>query len=300
VDNKNYDEAMATAAGTTTGAARASLVELLSDRMAPQAASIALTALSDTDPSVRAAALRSLTKLGGAAEAPAVVDVLKKTTDGSERSEAANALNAIAAIHGDAVLPAVLDAMKGANNETRLALLRNLGVIGSPKALETVVAALRDRNAEISGGAVRVLAEWKSTDAAPHLLKLAQSNNATQKDIALRGYVRLAQAEQNSDAKAQMLANAMGVAKKTEEKWLVLPAYGTLATKQSLDALTAMLGDPAIKNEAGNALITAAAAFAKADAANKPAAAEAVSAVLAKCDDANLKERAQKTLDGLK
>ncbi|MCC6794831.1 MAG: HEAT repeat domain-containing protein [Candidatus Hydrogenedentes bacterium] len=300
VDNKSFDEAIATAVGTSSGAGKAVLVELLSDRMAPKAAATALASLSDSDAAVRIAALRSLTKLGGPAEAPAVVAALKSTADDTERSEAANALNAIAAIHKDAILPAVLDGLKGASTPARLALLRNLGVISSSQALEPVLAAMRDRDAEVSGGAVRVLAEWKSADAAPHLLKLAQGKNAAQKDLALRGYVRLAQAEANAEVKAQMLASAMGVAKAKEEKWLVLPAYGTLATKQSLDSLTAMLDDASIKNEAGNALITAAAAFAKADAANKPTAAAAVQAVLAKCDDANLKERAQKTLDSLK
>ncbi|NUM56910.1 MAG: HEAT repeat domain-containing protein, partial [Candidatus Hydrogenedentes bacterium] len=264
------------------------------------AAPIALAALGDSDAAVRGAALRSLTKLGGPAEVPAVIGVLTAATDETERREAANALNAIAAVHGEAVLPAVLDAMKGASGESRTALLRSLGIIGSAQALEPVVAALRDRNAEFSAAAVRVLAEWKSTDAAPHLLKLAQGKNAAQKDLALRGYVRLAQAEANADAKAQMLATAMGVAKTKEEQWLVLPAYGTLATKPSLDTLAGMLDNPDIKNEAGSALVAAATAFAKADAANKPAAAEAVNAVLAKCDDATLKERAQKALEGMK
>jgi HEAT repeat protein len=300
VDNKGFDDAIATAVAGTSGAARAGLVELLSDRMAPKAAQTALQSLSDGDPAVRTAALHSLTKLGGAAEAPAVIDVLKKSADASERTEASNALNAICSMNGDAVLPVVLDSMKGANVETRGALMRGLGVIGSAKALEPVVAALHDRNADISGVAIRVLAEWKTTDAAPYLLKLSQGKNAARKDTALRGYVRLAQAEQNNDAKAQMLTAVMAIAKKPEEKWLVLPAYGTLATKQSLDTLTPMLDDASIRNEAGNALVNAATAFAKADAANKPDAAAAVNAVLAKCDDANLKERAQKALDGLK
>lgn len=298
--NKAFDDAIAVAAGGATGKTHADLVELLSDRMAPKAASIALAALSDGDAALRAAALRSLTKLGGPAEAPAVIELLKKTGDASERSEASKALNAIAAAQGDAVLPAVLDAMKGANPESRAALLRSLGAIGSAKALDPVVAALSDKNDAISNEAARVLGEWKSVDAAPHLLKLAGGKNAARKDAALRGYVRLAQAESNNDAKAKMLQAAMGVARKPEEKWLVLPAWGSLATKQSLDTLTKLLGDPSVKNEAAHALITAATAFAKADAANKPVATEAINAVLAKCDDANVKERAQKALDGLK
>lgn len=300
VDNKKYDEALAVAAASATGATRTSLLELLSDRMTSQAASIAVAALSDSDAAVRASALRSLTKLGAPEQVPAVITVMKTTTDESERREAANALNAIAAIRGEEVLTPVLDALKGASAEVRIALLRNLQIIGSAQALAPVVAALRDGNADVSGAAVRVLSEWKTTDAAPHLLKLAQSANAAQKDTALRGYVRLAQAEPNADAKAEMLANAMGVAKTKEEKWLVLPAYGTLATKPSLDLLSSKLDDPEIKNEAGSALVAAATAFAKADAANKPAAAEAVNAVLAKCDDDTLKERAQKALEGMK
>ncbi|MBM3290868.1 MAG: hypothetical protein FJY92_12020, partial [Candidatus Hydrogenedentes bacterium] len=69
-NNKSFDDAIAAAVANTSGAARAGLVELLSDRMAPKAAQTALASLKDGDAAVRLAALHALTKLGGPAEAP--------------------------------------------------------------------------------------------------------------------------------------------------------------------------------------------------------------------------------------
>ncbi|MDZ4857453.1 MAG: HEAT repeat domain-containing protein [Candidatus Hydrogenedentes bacterium] len=297
---EGVDTAITAALPNVAPAQRAALVDMLSERMAVEAVPVALASLNDADAGVRAAGLRTLTKLGTQVEAPAVIATLKGTQDGDERTDASNALNAIASQAGDALLPVVLNAMKGAAPESRAVLLRSLGRIGTPQALGAAVAALRDGNTEVGNEAVRVIAGWPTADAAPHLLKIAQGGNAAHKDAALRGYVRLAQAEQDGAAKAAMLSNALVVAKSPEEKWLVLPAWGAIGTKQSLDVLTPMLADPAVKNEAATALISAATAFAKADPASKPAAVAAINAVLAATDDTAIRERAQKTLEGLK
>jgi len=294
------DAAIVAALPNVAAAQRAILVDMLSERMANEAVPVAIASLNDADAGVRAAGLRTLTKLGTAAEAPVVIATLKGTADANERTDASNALNAICSQGGDTMLPIVLEGMKGAAPESRAVILRSLGRIGSAQALGSVVSALGDRNAEVSNEAVRVLGGWPTVEAAPHLLKLAQGSNAAHKDAALRGYVRLAGTEPDAAKKAAMLADALAVAKKPEEKWLVFPALGALGTKQSLDTLVPMLKDPAVKNEAATALISAATALAKADAASKPAAAEAVAAVLAACEDTAIRERAQKTLESLK
>jgi HEAT repeat protein len=174
-------------------------------------------------------------------------------------------------------------------------LLRSLGRIGSPKALEPVVAALTDSNAAISDAAVQVLANWPAVDAAPHLLKLAKAKNATRRDQGLRGYVRLAQAEQSADQKAEMLATAMKLTKRPEDKWLVLAAWGTFPAKQSLDTLLPYLKDAAVQNEAATAIIAVAAELGKKP-EGKADAGAALQAVLDKCKDQAIRDRAQKTL----
>lgn len=300
VEAEGVDAALAAYVAGASPAERAAAIDLLSDRAAAEAVPIAVDALADSDPAVRAAALDTLAQQGTAAEVPAVIAVLTSTADANERSDASDALNAISSQAGDAALPLVTAAMQSAGPEARAVLLRSLGRIGSPQALDVVVAALRDKESQVANEAASVLANWPSVDAAPHLLKLAQSKNPAQKDAALRGFVRLAESADSAETKAKMLSEAMSVAKRPEEKWLVLPAWGKLPTKQSLDTLSALLDDPQVRNEAAAALITAATEMAKADAANKPVAAEAVNAVVAKVEDPNIKERAQKALESLK
>jgi HEAT repeat protein len=296
---KDVDAAIAAAAPAAAPPVRTQLVTILTTRMAKDALPLSKSSLTDSDAAVRIAALHSIGQLGGKAEIPDIIAALQKSKDAAERTEASSALSVICAMHKDEVLPEVLGALKKANPETKVVLLRALGEIGNPKALDAVVASLNVDNQSVSSEAIKVLGNWKSGDAAPHLLKLAQSSNATRKDVGLRGYVRLAQAEQNVDAKIKMLETAMKLASKTEEKWVVLAAWGSLADKRALDAVTPYLDKKEVHNEAGSAIVSIARELGKRDEASKAASVAALKLVQQKCDNDSIKDRAQKTLVAL-
>jgi HEAT repeat protein len=298
IPGDEVDAAIAAAVPEAAPDVRAALLGMLTERTAEQAIPLAIQNLNDGDAEVRLAAMRTLVTLGTPAEAPAVITMLTSTTDADERSTAAEALNAIAGIYGDELLPIVLGAVDGANPEARTVLVRNLGQIGSTSALEAVVAAVDNVDTTVSDEAVRVLAGWRSTEAAPHLLTLAQGENASRADQAFRGYVRLAREEGDAAKKAEMLTTAMGMASTQETKWQVLAAWGTLHTPAAIEALKPHLDNPEVQNEAASAIITVATEMGKEE-GGRAAARDALNVVISKIKDEAVLDRAQRALEGI-
>jgi len=189
--------------------------------------------------------------------------------------------------------------MTGAGIETHLVLLRVLARIGGPKALETVLAALNDSDGQISDEAVRLLSEWTTLDAISPLLTLASSTDLSRQVLGLRGYIRLAGIEPSAEIKKEMLTTAIGLARRPDEMKLVLGAWATLPTQQSLDILRPNLDDPAVQNEAALAIIAVASELGKQNENAKPRAIEALKAVLEKCKDTEIRQDAQEALASL-
>lgn len=274
---------------------KALLLGVLAERMAPQTNTLALAALGSDAAPVRLAALGALAKLGAKSEVPTLIEAVKKASDASERTEGANALAAIAGMQKDDVLEPISTALAGASPELRVILLGSLLRIGSGNALAAYVANLA-AGGEGQDEAVRLFAGWPTQEAAQHLLEMAKTDEAHRTDL-LRGYVRLAIAEQDAAAKMAKLNAAMEVAKRPEEIWIVLPGWGSLHTPESLARLNPLLDDAPVRNEAGLAMITAATALAKQGPEAKKIAVEALQGVLAKVDNEAIKARTQKAIE---
>ena len=184
--------------------------------------------------------------------------------------------------------------MNGADIESHIVLLRSLGRIGGPKAMKTILAALDDSNEQIADEAVRVLSNWPTFEASPHLLKLAQSDKLSQHVLGLRGYVRLSRLDStNMKDKSNMLKEAMNLVKRPEEKKLIVAALGTLPTRQSLSMLQRHLKDKAVSNEAASAIVAVAAELGKKD---RNLAVEALEGVIKKCRNAGIRRSAKGAL----
>jgi len=291
----SVNNGIASAAGSSPASVRAKLIELLANRRAEQALPIAVASLADAGPSVRVAALKALQPIAGQDQAGALLDALQKADDATERTAAERALVAVAGRTGDSLLPALIDAMKKADPDSAVALLHVFARIGNPEALQTVLDSLNSKKEPIREEAVRVLSDWPTLDAAPHLLELAASSDLTRQVLGLRGYVRLVGIEPAPENKIKMLNEAMTLAKRPEEKKAVVGAWATVFATQSLDALRPALDDPDVQNEAAAAILAVAAEIAKNPAA-KSAAADALNLVIQKSPNPSLKEKAQNTL----
>ena len=296
--NATADTALAAAAATAEPAMRAQLIELLTARMALQSVALATESIKSDNAALRVASLNALVQLGGAEHLPLILTALQNTTESTERQAAEEAVIRISAAQKDSVLPAVVEALAAATPETRPVLYRGLGQIGTSKALESVVAGVANPDKAVQGEAVRILGNWSTADAAPHLLLLAQSQDAALQDVGLKGYVRLARDEKDAGKKTEMLTTATGLAKRKEDKWTVLAAWGTLPTPQSLDTLQPYLDDPEVQNEAAAAIVAAATQLAK-DPAAKDRAKAGLQAILDKVQNEVTRERATQALQAI-
>lgn len=93
-------------------------------------------------------------------------------TDAQDLNGLAEALSCICTRAG---LPAsateqIIGALSGGEPAQKGALLEVLGAVGGEKALASVRAGLKDPEAEVRDAAVRTLADWPDSAAAPDLL----------------------------------------------------------------------------------------------------------------------------------
>ena len=232
-------------------AALTRLLGVAAFRKTPRAAPAIAEHLAATAPTVRTAAFQALTELATDKQIPALVAAFCKAVDPQERRAAEKALMACARREPDATTAAILPLFAGADAERRSSLLQATGLAGTPAGLELIQRAVDDSERAVADDAVRVLANWKEKTAAPKLLQLAKTYpNTSLRVIALRGYIRLIDQEQDQAGRATMVREASALATRTQEKALVAGAWRTVPTPEAVAALTPMLDDPALKTEA--------------------------------------------------
>ena len=236
--------------------ARAALVRSLGARSAVETVATVMACAKDSDAGVRLAALESAKVLAGEGQAPALVGSVKSAKDDAERKAAEEALLAVCGRGREKCAAPLVAGISGADAASRMVLLRALGRAGGPQALRAVQAAMKDADAPVQDEAVRVLAGWSDASAAPALLALAKTGaKESHQILALRGYVRLAGEQPTDDAKVKMLTEAMKLAKRPEDKKLVLGALGNVQTVESLKLVAPCLGDAALAEEASAAAV---------------------------------------------
>ncbi len=125
---------------------------------------------------------------------------------------------------------------------TKGALLEILGAMGGTKALATIGANAKSKDAQLQDISSRLLGEWMTEDAAPVLLDLAKIQTNPYQVRALRGYIRIArQFVLPEEQRAEMCQKAFDAARQTAEKKLVLDVlkrYPSMETfKQAVKAI---------------------------------------------------------------
>ena len=212
-------------------------------------------ATADADLEVVQAAYRALGQRADATALPRLVSqiVRSRTSRGRAMAQRAAVDIALRVKDPEQRAAAMLRALATATDKGRAALLKAIARVGGREALAIVasVAAKGDDDA------IRALADWADASAAPELLKLARdAGELTHQVLALRGYVRLVgEARVAAGERVKMLQDAMGAAKRPEEKRLVLSALAAAPTAAALEAVTPYLGDAALGAEAAIAIV---------------------------------------------
>jgi HEAT repeat protein len=236
------------------------LLLAIADRRIFAAKSTVAASLNASSAGVRLQALRALRTIGTPSDIPAVLDLLLQSGDDKEQTEAATttALLAQKIANPDGRANAVKERL--AANKDPKARVRLYGVlsrIGDDSALPLLREALQEQNEEILDAAVRALAAWPTPAAKADVALLAQkSKNETHRLLALRGLVRMVGLEryQKPESAVAELKRAARLAKRPEEKKLLLGVLPRFACPEALAFAESFARDGSVKAEAQAAI----------------------------------------------
>jgi HEAT repeat protein len=234
----------------------AALIETIGKRRIDAAAEL-VNALEQSDEAIREAAITAL----GATAGPKELDVLILEFSGAENetdTEIAGRALQVASIRmrdREATAAKLAAAMSRARPATKARLLRILGAMGGPKALQTIAAAAKDENAELQDVATQVLGEWMTADAATPLYEIASSDHK-HKRRALRGYLRIARQLELPDAeRLEMCRKALAIAERDEERALALEAMKRCPSAESIQLASSLVDDSELRDRAVEAAV---------------------------------------------
>jgi HEAT repeat protein len=295
---KDVDAAIVVSLKGAKPEVRAQLIEILHDRGAVGVVAALLQEAVSPEAAVRAAAFKALGRLAEAKDLPAIVDAFVKL-QGDAGPEAEGAVVAVSrkvaddAARADAALAALRTA---ASPAAKGAILRVLRGIGTAKALEAVQAALKDSDPQVQQAAVRSLAEWPDARPLAALVDVCRTTqNDTMRVVALRGCVRMLGQGGGLPTADTMKAygDMMALAKRPEEKRLVLAALGNVAHPAALAMIQACVADEGVKAEASLAAVSAARSMMG---LYRDEAKAAMTRLVAETKDADTKKQAQQII----
>jgi HEAT repeat protein len=236
------------------GKSRIVLIELAGQRRMNAVPEL-VKALKHSDAETRKAALTAL----GAAVGPKELHVLIEQTNAAKNdadakgAEQALQTACIRMPDREATAAQLAAAMSKASPTTKASLLRILGAMGGPKALETIASNMKSADPELLDVGTRVLGEWMSVDAAPVLLEISQGSSPDKYRVrALRGYLRLARQMKMSDAeRCKMFRQALEVAQRGEQRKIVLDALKLCPpSAESVELASSLLDDNELRDRA--------------------------------------------------
>lgn len=206
----------------------------------------------------RRAAIRALQDLTDARDVPSLLALLPGGTGPDDLATLESTLTA-AASRGQTqeTAEAVLRALETANDTQQASLLRVLGAIGGPRALEAVRARLGAADATLRSTALDVLCDWPGTEAVPVLLELARKEPGTTPSLrCVRSLLRLAASPDSTPS--DRLAWCREVAPlltRAEERRVFLAVLGNIADTEALRLAERFLNDSEVREEASMTIL---------------------------------------------
>ena len=185
-----------------------------------------VVALSNSDKTVRVAALKSLGTTVPAANLDVLISqvVLPGFAEDFEAAKKALKTAAIRMPDREACSAQLVQTMSTASLSSKSALLDILGAVGGTKALEAMNVAVKSDEPRLRDAGSRLLGEWMTNDAAPVLLDSLKNGPSDMFQGRLfKGYLRMAkQFAKSPSERVVMCKNAFDVARQPSEQKLVL------------------------------------------------------------------------------
>ncbi|HNT33778.1 MAG TPA: HEAT repeat domain-containing protein, partial [bacterium] len=203
---------------------------------------------------------RAIASLGMAEDVTPTLQALLEAQDESARKEAERTVALLCEKQPDQTgrTQIILNALADVDDVTNTcSLLRIMGRLGGSQALESFRQAMESEDADIRETAIRSLSEWPDATALDDLMQRVQSlDEGLHKTLAMRGAARLIGLAQDktSQERVALCTQLMNLAGNAGEKKLVLSVLGKVPTAESLEMVTASLGDEELFSEASAAL----------------------------------------------
>ena len=240
---------------------KAELIPAAGERFIANAVPTLLKTAGDADKSVRSKSIKALRTLAEPKDIPMLIGLLTKTADSSDRKGIEKVLiTAARKTKGSDKSARFLKAIEKIESvDDRCSLISVLGILGNDNSLPVLREALKSDNDNLKETAIRTLVKWQNPDPMPDLLKIVKTDtNATRQTLALRGYIGLVgkPSDRTSDESVKLLAEAMSLAKRPEEKKLVLSLLTDYEGDKALQLAKSCLDDKDTAGEAAFAIKT--------------------------------------------
>lgn len=303
---EDVDTAITQRLPKATGTERQALIEIASRRGVESALPEILKSAKDNDPAVRGAALQAVGALGGSQQVPELARLLKETTDTRAQGQIEEALLAVCGRIGAGCVPDVQALAKDGATPVRIAAIRALAAAGGTEALAGVKTAAADQDGTVQDEAIRTLSSWPNTwpeDAAitEVLLGIAKNDtNPTHQVLAIRGYLQFLQGDRKlgQNEKIEKVSDALPLMQRPEEKRSAIAFVQKIHTPGSLKLLASMTDQAGVADEACSAIVDVAGR--QRNGITKEDRQQALQAVVEKCKDDSVKQKAEKVLEQLK
>lgn len=244
-------------------------LQALAQRGSPKAMPTLIKLVDHADPEVRQAAWSGITTVAAPADIDAMMKMLVSIRDPQEQARCALAVKDFCLRQTDkqGCFQAASAYYKDAPEGIQLLVMDIAAVAGGPQALAVVKSALSSGNKTLHDSAVKVLAAWTGRESAPDLLDLARNApEETTRIIALRGYIQIIGQNWNKRGKREdpaanrekvaMYKTAAELAKRVDEKRLVLSGLGAVKEAGALQLAGVYLDDAEVRAEAELAVVS--------------------------------------------
>lgn len=237
------------------------LVRCALARRSPEFVPEFLKAAASSHPAVRLEALKALEVMASEKELEALVGLLCKTPPGEEREAADRAVWMSCQKTSDpaAQRAPLLAAMAKGDETVQSAILPSLARLGGKESLVAVRKSMRSANEAVRDAGYRALANWPDAAVADELLEIAKTSSVEAYRVwSLRAYARLVAlpSDRPPPKTFEMLAGAMKLASRTEDRALFIERLAAVRVPESLALLLPLIDDADLRNAAVPAVFT--------------------------------------------
>lgn len=261
------DEQLTARLTRAAGNTRPMLIELAGQRHVAAAVPELIKAANDSDPINRKAGIKALGETVDENDLGVLTGFLAKAKSDDEVSDVQAALESACSRLPDkrACASKLLPFVSTSAIPAQCALLRVLGVLGSPNALETVRNAVASQQPAVRDTGIRVLAEWPDAPALPTLLDILRtSEDESHRFLALRGCVRLLDVSDQSAAdKVKTYAELIARTQRADDRKAILSGLANVPDLAALKLAEPFLSDAQVQAEAELAVLKIAGAITK-------------------------------------